>query len=347
MSSQSTDRPAYQGICEFCKAEVAKNKMTQHLKFCKQRFATIAEKERKSRKPKERLFHILAEGQYHPQYWLHFEIPAAASLWIIDDFLKDMWIDDLDHLSGFTINGTSYSEDYPEEYFMPGEIAEGADDEEEGKITEEEIQNIIKEVFEAFGTERTMFGITTQNSSLQNEWEPKLKKPRSLDELLEFLRQERKRIDKESRSWKSRENLSPEERHLRYFTLQYQKIIVGTLLDNLEDTSMGVALARILKVGQKFSYIYDYGSSTYIQLKVIAEREGIVPHKKEPVQLLAQNIAPAFACSTCGKPATQIAVNYYHDDINGNYYCEKCARQIEGEESGLLPLTNSPRAGVL
>lgn len=344
MSSQSTDRPAYQGICEFCKAEIAKNKMTQHLKFCKQRFATIAEKEKKSRKPKERLFHILAEGQYDPQYWLHFEIPASASLWVIDDFLKDMWIDDLDHLSGFTINGTSYSEDYPTEFFMSEEAANEVEDEEEGEITEEEIQGVIKEVFEAFSPEHTRFGIILQNSSLLSEWESEIKKPRSLDELLEFLRQERKRIDKESRSWKGRENLSPEEQRLRYFTFQYQKSIVGTLLDNLEDTSMGVSLARVLKVGQKFSYIYDYGSSTYVQLKVIAEREGIVPHKKEPVQLLAQNIAPAFACSSCGKPATQITVNAYSDP-NGNCYCDQCAESIE--EGGTLPLINSPRTGVL
>ena len=75
---------------------------------------------------------------------------------------------------------------------------------------------------------------------------------------------------------------------------QHLKFCKQSLLDELEDRSMGVSLARALKVGQKFSYIYDYGSSTYVQLTVIAEREGIVQNKREPVQLLAQNIAPTF-----------------------------------------------------
>lgn len=68
MKTQQTDKPTFAGTCVFCKAEVAKNKMTQHLKFCKERLATIAAQEKKSRKPKTRLFHILAEGQYNPQY---------------------------------------------------------------------------------------------------------------------------------------------------------------------------------------------------------------------------------------------------------------------------------------
>src|SRR5437764_14579245 len=91
--------------------------MTQHLKFCKQRLATLATQEKQSQEAKTRLFHILAEGQYNPQYWLHFEVPASEPLWSLDRFLKDMWIDDLDHLSGFTINGTNYSVDYPDEFF--------------------------------------------------------------------------------------------------------------------------------------------------------------------------------------------------------------------------------------
>ena len=104
METQPARRPISKGNCAFCKAELAKNKMTQHLKSCKQRLAAIATQEEKSQETKTRLFHILAEGQYNPQYWLHFEVPASESLWLLDGFLKKMWINDLDHLSGFTIN---------------------------------------------------------------------------------------------------------------------------------------------------------------------------------------------------------------------------------------------------
>jgi hypothetical protein len=348
VSNQSTERPAYQGICVFCQAEVAKGKMTQHLKSCKQRFATIAAKEQKSRKPKERLFHILAEGEYSPQYWLHFEAPASASLRTLDSFLKDMWIDDLDHLSGFTINGTSYSEDYPEEFFLTEEefAKDTKEEEEEGEITEEELREFIDETIEQFGKGPvSAFGIDLHNNRLWTEWELDLKKSRSLDDLLEFLRQERTRIDKESRSWKHEQELSEEERHQRYFILRDQRLIVNDLLVGLEDRSMEVTLARVLKVGQKFSYVYDYGSSTYVKLRVIAEREGIVQNKRKPVQLLARNIAPAFTCAECGKPATSIATGYFDEDIYGNCYCDKCASRLD--EYGMLPLINSPRVGVL
>jgi len=99
METQSTPRPISQGTCAFCKAELVKNKMTQHLKFCKQRLTTLAAQERQSQEKKIHIFHILAEGKYNPQYWLHFEVPASEALGSLDRFLKDMWIDDLDHLS--------------------------------------------------------------------------------------------------------------------------------------------------------------------------------------------------------------------------------------------------------
>src|SRR5438105_309741 len=141
METQPTRRTISKGTCAFCKAEFAKNQMTQHLKSCKQRLADIAAQEQKSRKTKTRLFHILAEGQYNPQYWLHFEVPATESLWSIDRFLKDMWIDDLDHLSGFTINGTNYSQDYPDEFFSFNQPEEP---EEEEELSEEEQEQEVR-----------------------------------------------------------------------------------------------------------------------------------------------------------------------------------------------------------
>ena len=56
METQPTNRPISTGICAFCKAELAKNKMTQHLKFCKQRLATIATQEKILRRRKHAYF---------------------------------------------------------------------------------------------------------------------------------------------------------------------------------------------------------------------------------------------------------------------------------------------------
>ncbi len=351
METQTTRRPLSKGTCAFCKAELAKNKMTQHLKSCKQRLANIAAEEGKTRKTKTRLFHILAEGQYNPQYWLHFEVPASESLWSLDSFLKDMWIGDLDHLSGFTINGTNYSIDYPDDFFS-FEEAEDAEETEEEEISEEEkekeLRELVDEIVSEFA-ERSVFysGSPLNPAPLLTEWIAEIKKPRSVDELVDLLKSELARIIKEEKSaLKYDLDISLEERRKSYFTLLYQKMVVEDLLEAVEDRSMEVSLERVLKVGQKFSYVYDYGSSTYINLRVIAEREGIVQNKKKPVQLLARNTAPTFPCVVCGKPGTAVAMGYFTDSIADSVFCTECANK-QGGEGGMLPIINSPRAGVL
>jgi len=294
---------------------------------------------------------MLAEGKYNPHYWLHFEVPASEALWSLDRFLKDMWIDDLDHLSGFTINGTNYSTDYPDDFFFFGEEEEEEIEEEE-ELSEEEqekaLREFVEEVVSQF-TERfaSYLGVPSNPDLLPTEWFAEIKKPRSLYELIDFLKAEQVRITKEDRSiWKSENNKLSEEGRIKLLILEYQKLIVRTLLNEIEDRSMDVPLEHVLKVGQKFSYIYDYGSSTYINLRVIGEREGIIQEKKEPVQLLAQNTVPAFPCTVCGKPATMVAMGYFTESIAKSVFCTACAKKQDREE-GMLPIINSPRVGVL
>jgi len=346
METQTTRRPISKGTCAFCKAELAKNKMTQHLKSCKQRLANIAAEEGKTRKTKTRLFHILAEGQYNPHYWLHFEVPASESLWSLDSFLKDMWIDDLDHLSGFTINGTNYSIDYPDDFFSFNEVEETEEEEISEEEKEKELRELVDEIVSEFA-EAPASHLGIPLNPLSAEWIAEIKKPRSVDELVDFLKGELARITKEDKSaLKNDQDISLEEKRKRYLTLYYQKMVVQDLLEAVEDRSMDVSLERVLKVGQKFSYVYDYGSSTYINLRVIAEREGIVQNKKKPVQLLARNTAPTFPCVVCGKPGTTVAMGYFTDSIADSVFCTECANK-RGGEGEMLPIINSPRAGVL
>lgn len=335
----------------FCKAEVAKNRVTQHLKTCKQRLAAIAQQEEQSTDTKTRLFHIIAEGRYDPEYWLHLEIPATESLWTLDQFLKDMWIEDLDHLSGFEINGTTYSDEYPDEYFTFEEVNKVEEEEEE--ISEEDREKEIK----AF-TDKTLKDFTEESPSypgipfgadaIAAEWITEIKKPRSEDELINFLKVELARLTKEARSSRRefRDVSSSEANRKRYHTLHLQEIIVEDILEAIEDRSMEVLLKRVLKVGQKFSYIYDYGSSTHVNLKVVGEREGTIQNKKKPVQLLARNIAPAFICADCKKPATRIAIGYFEEDIASTTFCTKCSKKHD-DDGGMMPIINSPRLGVL
>jgi hypothetical protein len=348
METQTTRRPISKGICAFCKAELAKNKMTQHLKSCKQRLASIAAEEGKTPKTKTRLFHILAEGQYNPHYWLHFEVPASESLWSLDSFLKDMWIDDLDHLSGFTINGTNYSIDYPDDFFSFNEVEETEEEEISEEEKEKELRELVDGIVSEFAEISASYSDSPSNPTpLLTEWIAEIKKPRSVDELVDLLKRELARITKEDKSaLKHDQDISLEEKRKRYLTLYYQKMVVEDLLEAVEDRSMEVSLEHVLKVGQKFSYVYDYGSSTYINLRVIAEREGIVQNKKKPVQLLARNTAPTFPCVVCGKPGTTVAMGYFTESIADSVFCTECANKQVGE-GGMLPIINSPRAGVL
>jgi len=97
----------------------------------------------------------------------------------------------------------------------------------------------------------------------------------------------------------------------------------------------------VLSVGQKFSYTYDFGPSTNLNLRVVSERGGLV-NPKDAVMLLACNLAPKFKCSVCDAPATLILGGVWGD---GNTYCKKHAKKHEGEGL-LLPIVNSPRVGV-
>ncbi len=108
------------------------------------------------------------------------------------------------------------------------------------------------------------------------------------------------------------------------------------------DKSMRVQMGKILKVGDQFVHEYDFGTTTELRLKVLAERES-VQHKKT-VELLAHNVLPTIPCEGCGKPATQTCSQCIYEE--GGWLCEACAEQHECGEEMLLPIVNSPRVGM-
>lgn len=103
--------------------------------------------------------------------------------------------------------------------------------------------------------------------------------------------------------------------------------------------SMGVKLGDVLRVGERFFYEYDYGTTTSLKLKVVAEREGLRPPRD--VRILARNYAPNYVCVECRQPATQI----YTYEMPWHTYCDKHARSHEEWPDGFMPIVNSPRAG--
>jgi hypothetical protein len=64
------------------------------------------------------------------------------------------------------------------------------------------------------------------------------------------------------------------------------------------------------------------------------------------VELLARNDAPQIACDQCGtgKPATQICTECMYQ--TGGWLCDDCITTHDCDPAMLLPVVNSPRAGI-
>lgn len=92
------------GKCRFCDGTFSKAAMTRHLNSCEKRqaFAETASSQ------KTQLFHLVVQGRYLPEYWMHIEVVANAKLKTLDRFLREIWLECCLHLSAFTIEGKRY-----------------------------------------------------------------------------------------------------------------------------------------------------------------------------------------------------------------------------------------------
>lgn len=106
--------------------------------------------------------------------------------------------------------------------------------------------------------------------------------------------------------------------------------------------NMQVMLEEVLSPGQTCSYEYDFGSTTELIVKVISEYE--VEMKGKAIQVLARNTLPIIPCDGYGELATSLCTQCIYEDKG--CLCDMCARSHECGEEMLLPLVNSPRAGV-
>ena len=103
-------RQISRGKCSFCQQIVAKNAITKHLAACEKRLGQLNEPPVGKAKTRHiPLIQLLVEGRGLPQYWMHIEVPADASLENLDGFLRDTWLECCGHLSAFTIGQQRYS----------------------------------------------------------------------------------------------------------------------------------------------------------------------------------------------------------------------------------------------
>ena len=102
-------RQMSKGQCHLCGDTFSKSAMTKHLGTCKQNEQN-SEMSSPGRNPRQaEVFHLVVEGRYSPDYWMHLEVPADAALEELDNFLRDIWLECCGHMSAFTIEGKTYS----------------------------------------------------------------------------------------------------------------------------------------------------------------------------------------------------------------------------------------------
>lgn len=126
--------------------------------------------------------------------------------------------------------------------------------------------------------------------------------------------------------------------HLSLFTLDGIEYAPSYTLPYVEEKeSMEISLAKILKLGDKFQYEYDFGSTTYIDGQVMGQRTGVLA---EDVRILARNNIPEVGCSDCGRLATKFCTEC------DAFYCDQCLLDHKCGDETALPVVNSPRMGI-
>lgn len=133
--------------------------------------------------------------------------------------------------------------------------------------------------------------------------------------------------------------------HLSNFTIDQIRYEKHPDYDWKDTEDMNVEIGRVLTPGTTFSYTYDYGSSTELELKVMEEYKPLFDEKG--IYLLGRNMPLEHKCEFCSNKAEVqfIDLNYGAQGFLCNS-CEKNMQSEEGEEVYFSNIINSPRVGV-
>jgi hypothetical protein len=119
------------------------------------------------------------------------------------------------------------------------------------------------------------------------------------------------------------------------------------------EKSANVKLGSVLSKGVKFSYEYDFGTTTELDLKVVSlhRPSRLWGVERKTIQIVARNEMPEILCGTCGKRlATKVCAVCIHDAENQGkaWFCDECSTTSRNkcDPEFLLPVVNSPRVGM-
>jgi hypothetical protein len=97
-------KPENPGTCAYCSEVITKRSVAKHLESCPKRLDVLQAAEASAR-PVETIWHLRIQDAYNKDFWLHLEMRGTATLTILDDYLRAIWLECCGHLSEFTIGG--------------------------------------------------------------------------------------------------------------------------------------------------------------------------------------------------------------------------------------------------
>lgn len=115
-------------------------------------------------------------------------------------------------------------------------------------------------------------------------------------------------------------------------------------------SGMDIAKARkadaIFQPGLTLRHLYDFGTTSETDIKVVGFRSGKTA-SKHPITLLARNQMPPVECQECDQPAKWLCQECMYEENKTGYLCDE---HVEGHPHSNygdpMPLFNSPRTGM-
>lgn len=112
------------------------------------------------------------------------------------------------------------------------------------------------------------------------------------------------------------------------------------------EISMRQSIDRVFAISNQVAYVYDFGSSSELNLKAVSKRTG-KPLSKHPIFLMARNEAPADVCAECGEPSSYYCMECLAEEDEWVTLCDAHAETHPHNSYGdPVPLVNSPRMGM-
>lgn len=131
--------------------------------------------------------------------------------------------------------------------------------------------------------------------------------------------------------------------HLSMFRIDgknYESEVDDSSIFGRVENNMNVKLKDVVAVNYKMQYEYDFGSTTYLEIKVLDKLR--CSNKGKKVEIMTRNNEVQLNCSYCQEPAV------YYDYENESYLCNNCYENhnVDDEMIEEIGYVNSPRAGV-